>query len=294
WPTKPAGASEPSEPPQTQPTLPPPRGEIARPFVPDAPAPETRIPGNMRPDFPRPSRPAFAMPSERRILFQPGDLLLLTLNGICKVDLAAGRVGLTHRLEIDFPHAFYFRSPEELFVVSGRTQTSWLGVFQPDGSRTRIVSDIMPPSAKGHRPTAGCIVVDNQGSAYTPRSRDFGLTKITPDGRGAILNRTDDLTYGEAIPLSRKGQLFIVGWVPNQANIHRVFRIDPESGQMTELVQLPDGSVSGMAADAGGTLYLCSKNQVLKLPRGVKTPQVLAEINRAYRVAIGPDGAAYV
>lgn len=293
-PSRPLTVAGPVDPPTLPSPLPPPRGNPVQPITPDYRPRETPPPGYSRPDPPRPARPVFPAGRGNTLLFQAGDLMLLTINGICKLDLATGRVGLTHRLDIEFPHALFFRSPEELFVVSGRTQTGSVGVFQPDGSRVRSVTGVFPPNAKGRWPMGGCIVVDAQGNAFIPRRGDYGLTKITPDGNVAILNRNEDLVWGEPIAIAPNGEIFITASVVNQASVHRVFRIDAVSSQMTELFQAPDGGVTGMATDASGPLYFCTRSQVLKLPRGAKTPQVLTEVNRGYRMAIGPDGGLYV
>src|SRR5262249_44626128 len=133
--------------------------------------------------------------------FEPGDLYLLNVNGASRVDFENRQNGLLIHLDVEVPHSFCFRSAEELYVIGGGHRGGLLGVFGKSVNRLRLVTDVLPRNANGLMPAAGCIVVDAQGNAYTPRFRDFGLVKITPDGRISVLAKDDSLLWGEPIAI---------------------------------------------------------------------------------------------
>jgi glutamine cyclotransferase len=132
-----------------------------------------------------------------------------------------------------------------------------------DPKTGRVLATIPAPSGGGHSGLAWA-----EGTLWVGQCHDRKIHQVDPE-TGAVLRTIETSRYVTGVTWV-DGELWHGTWEGDESDLRR---IDPQSGEVLELVEMPSGAgVSGLESD-GGDQFFCGggnsgKVRVVRRPKG--------------------------
>lgn len=235
--------------------------------------------------------------------FVPGELYLLTLQQPNSPNAAIMQVGsdgsattAVDGLSCMWNSSMVFADESTVYVSEAVNEPASYGqitAYKADGSSVRIVDGIPATNRwpNGTHPTG--FVIDSDRTIYAATWNTPGASKVSNGSVTDFTGYYHSLWWGTDAALSPLGELYMTAGLAGQVWPH-VFRIDKETGAVhEELNGLTQ--TEGIAFDEAGNMFLGAydTDSVLKVAAGSSTPTVLAHLDGASRIEVGPDGLLY-